>query len=79
MKKVPIYRAKAILSQLIRQAEAGEEIIITRDDAPVIMLKPISPKFSGRKFGAMKGRASTSVSFFEPLSESELILWEGGK
>jgi len=78
-KKVPIYRAKAILSELIREAEAGEEVIITRDNAPVVILRPIVTKQTGRKFGTMKGRARADESFFESLSEEELRLWEGRK
>jgi hypothetical protein len=30
-----------------------------------------------RRFGAMKGRASTTKAFFEPLADQELELWEG--
>ena len=79
MRSIPIYKAKAILSELIREAEAGVEIVITRDDAPVVILKPVTQKENGRKFGAMKGRASAGTSFFDPLDSSELKLWEGEK
>jgi prevent-host-death family protein len=76
MPRVPVFKAKAILSELIRQAEAGEEVVITRDDAPVVVLRPVTQK-GQRRFGSMKGRVFVGDEFFEPLPESELKLWSG--
>jgi prevent-host-death family protein len=39
--------AKAGLSELLRRAEAGEEIIVTRNGDPVAKLGPIRPRTGG--------------------------------
>jgi prevent-host-death family protein len=39
--------AKAQLSDLLRQAEAGQEIIVTRNGEPVARLGPIRPRTGG--------------------------------
>ncbi|MBK7217557.1 MAG: type II toxin-antitoxin system Phd/YefM family antitoxin [Candidatus Promineofilum sp.] len=36
-----IHEAKTNLSKLIRLAEAGEEVIIARDDVPIVRLMPV--------------------------------------
>lgn len=37
-----VAEAKAKLSELIKRAEAGEEVIIARDGAPAVALRPIA-------------------------------------
>lgn len=39
---IPISEAKARLTELVRQAEAGEEILLTRHGRPIVSLKPIT-------------------------------------
>jgi prevent-host-death family protein len=39
--------AKASLSEYLRRAEAGEEIIVTRNGEPVAKLVPIRPRIGG--------------------------------
>ncbi len=68
--------AKTQLSRLIQAAENGDEVVIARRDVPVVRLVPIAPRAKQRKFGAMKGRARTDDSFFEPLAQDELARWE---
>jgi len=41
--KVPISEAKAQLTELVRRAEAGEEVVLTRHGRPVVRLAPIGP------------------------------------
>ena len=43
----------------------------------MVRLAPISSIPHGRKFGAMRGRATVTDAFFEPLPEDELELWKG--
>lgn len=40
---VPVSDAKAQLTDLVRRAEEGEEIILTRHGQPVVALKAIKP------------------------------------
>ena len=76
MKPVNIHEAKTRLSRLVAAAEAGEEVVIARSGKPVARLVPYEAPSVKRRFGSMKGRASTTDAFFEPLPEDELALWE---
>jgi len=80
MTVVKIHEAKTNLSKLIARAEAGEEIVIARDDKPVVKLTAIEPKRKRPQFGAMKGIWPNlpDAFFFDPLPEEELKAWEGG-
>ena len=73
MTVVTIHKAKTELSKLLKRVEAGEEIIIARGDKQIAKLSPAGPL-------AKKLRVPGSMpdSFFDPLSEEELKLWEGG-
>ena len=63
---------------LERLFERGEEVIITRDNKPVARLVSHVQKLPKRGFGSMRGKAWLDESFWEPLPEEELKLWEGG-
>ena len=76
MPTVKIHHAKTHLSRLIEQACEGEEIIIARDDQPLVRLQPLRGKEGQRKPGSMKGKLSIGPEFFEPLPEDELKHWE---
>jgi prevent-host-death family protein len=39
--------AKATLSELLRRAEAGEEILVSRNGQPVARLSPVRPRVGG--------------------------------
>ena len=43
---VAISEAKAQLTDLVRRAEAGEDIILTRHGRPAVQLTPARPKLS---------------------------------
>jgi prevent-host-death family protein len=47
MKVVTAAEAKAGLSDLLRRAEAGEEIVVTRSGVPVAKVVPIRPRTAG--------------------------------
>ena len=76
MTTVTIHAAKTTLSQLIARVEAGEEINLARGKQPVAKLVPLQPARSKRQFGALRGRVTVGLEFFEPLSEEELAAWE---
>jgi prevent-host-death family protein len=38
---IPVSEAKAQLTDLVRRAEAGEEIVLTRHGQPVVRLSPL--------------------------------------
>lgn len=76
MPTVKIHYAKTHLSRLIEQACGGEEIIIARDDQPLVRLQPLRGEKGQRKPGSMKGKLTVGPEFFEPLPEAELKRWE---
>ena len=74
---VTMHKAKTNLSQLVADAEAGEEVIIMRDDIPAVRLVPVGQPKPERKFGALAGKVSVTSAFFDKLPEAELSEWEG--
>lgn len=77
MKRITIHAAKTNLSRLIERACAGEDVVISRGDTPVVRLVPVRVARPKRRFGAMKGKARTTRAFFEPLPAEELAAWYG--
>ncbi len=78
MTTVTIHKAKTQLSKLIEQALRGEEVVIARGKHPVVRLVPYADDQPKRGFGSMKGKVWLDDSFWDPLPEEELKLWEGG-
>ena len=77
MKRIhSVHAAKTNLSKLLERAEAGEEVVIARGKTPVVRLIPVRSAPARRRFGAMRGRARVTASFFEPLPADELDRWE---
>lgn len=75
MSTVPIYQAKAKLSNLIARACAGEVVVISKGNKPAVRLVPVRTA-SERRFGCMRGKAGTGKEFFEPLPTGELEAWD---
>lgn len=74
-----VHQAKTNLSKLIAQAEAGEEVTISRGDKPAVRLVVVAaePDPKPRVPGLWKGRIGFDESFFDPLPDEELALWNG--
>ncbi len=77
MQQVTIHFAKTHLSKLIDAAIGGEDIVIAKGSQPVARLVPI--RRGGFKIGLLKGRLGRGPDFFEPMDETDLDLWEGGR
>ena len=73
---VSVEAAKDQLAKLIKEVEGGGEVVILRDDIPVVRLVLIEKPSQSRCFGSMRGKASVGPEFFEPLPEEELKAWE---
>jgi prevent-host-death family protein len=78
-KFVNLHEAKAHLSELLDRVEAGETVVICRCNKPVAELKPVPPPglTEPRPIGLAKGMGRVLPSFFEPLDEELLALFEG--
>ena len=75
-----VHQAKSQLSKLLAEVESGEEVVIARGSKPVARLVPFEPEKKPRaKAGVWKDRPgfAFSESFFDPLPDDELALWNG--
>ncbi len=77
MATVTVHAAKTQLSKLIRQVEAGEEVVIARGGKPVVRLVALAAEKPRRQPGVLKGKIHVTDAFFEPLPEDEMRYWEG--
>jgi prevent-host-death family protein len=79
MVKATIFEAKTHLSDLVKKAQSGETVIITsgRDRKPVARLEAIKP--TGKKRLGVREDPNFVMpeSFWDPLPEEELRLWNG--
>lgn len=75
-----IFEAKTNLSDLLKQAQKGEIVTITsgRAKTPVARLEALHPA-AKKRLGVLETPGFVlSETFFEPLPEEELELWDGG-
>ncbi len=71
MKTVNIHEAKTNLSALIAAVEAGEEVVISRANKPVVKLVAMESAQKKRQFGLHKGAALyISEDFDAPLPDA---------
>ena len=66
----------------LRRAEAGETLLVTRADRPVIEIKPVTPGDEGqssspRPFGLCSGQFTVPDDFDAPLPEDIIEGFEG--
>jgi prevent-host-death family protein len=73
--QVNVQDAKTRLSELLQRVQNGEEITIAKYGKPIARLVAVN-ELPPREFGFLHG-FSLADSFFEPLPEEELRLWEG--
>lgn len=80
MVSATIFQAKTKLSELIKTAQGGETVIITsgREKTPVARIEPIPAAPKKQRLGLLeKPGFVIPDSFWDPLPEEELRLWEG--
>ena len=70
MTTVNVHEAKTNLSRLLAQVEGSDHC---NGMARLVSCKPKGKP----QFGALKGQREIDDSFFDPLPEDELRLWEG--
>jgi len=71
MTQFNVHIAKAQLSQLIQQALLGEEVIIARDNKPLVKLVALAPSKPKRRIGTAKGLVTIKKDFNKPLKDFE--------
>jgi len=75
MTTVGVHEAKTTLSDLLRRAAAGEEVVITRSGEPVARLVPVGSS-GPRVFGADRGRFEVPDDFDAPLPAEVIAAFE---
>ncbi len=75
-----MFEAKTNLSELVKQAQAGETVVITsgREKTPVARLIPMEPVVKQRLGLLAHLGIEIPDSFWDPLPDEELGLWEEG-
>ena len=71
-----VHVAKTQLSKLIDAALRGEDVVIAKGSQPVVRLVPLPQKRN--LIGALEGKLRAPDGLFDPMSDEELRLWEGG-
>ncbi len=74
-----VHQAKTHFSRLLKEAEAGQEVVVMRGKKPVARLVAIDepatnlsdPSF--RLAGAYRGRMRWDESAFDPMTDKELV------
>ena len=66
---VNMHEAKSSLSQLVKRAEAGEDVIIARNGKPVARLTRIKASAPKLPWGLLKGKIRMMDDFDAPLDE----------
>ncbi len=70
MSKFDIAEAKTRFSDLVRRAMLGEEVIIARDDKPILKLVPLDEPKRFRKPGSGKGQILYIAPDFDATPEA---------
>lgn len=69
MHTVNLDEAKIHLLDLIEEVIGGEEVVITKDDKPLVKLVPISQIRPKPQFGSAEGLITMSEDFDEPMED----------
>ena len=69
MHQFNVAEAKARLSQLVRKALDGEDVVIAKDSKPLVRLVPVRRTTRRRRPGSAKGQVTMSKDFGEPLAD----------
>jgi prevent-host-death family protein len=67
-----VQQAKTNLSRLIKEAQSGKEVIITRGKQPVAKIVPVASAAKKRIPGTLKGQIWSAPDAFDPLTDEEL-------
>lgn len=69
-----VHQAKTHFSRLLKEAEAGQEVIVMRGTKPVAKIVPIVPPTPrGIILGGFEGLVSADDSVFDPLTDEQMV------
>jgi prevent-host-death family protein len=67
-----VHQAKTNLSKLIKEAESGKEVVITRSKKPVAKIVSIDRTSKRPTPDMLKGQIWSAPDAFDPLTDEEL-------
>jgi prevent-host-death family protein len=67
-----VHQAKTNLSRLIKEAQSGKEVVITRGKQPVAKIVPIASAAKRRIPDMLKGQIWSAPDAFDPLTDEEM-------
>jgi prevent-host-death family protein len=67
--QVNVAEAKARLSRLVKQALDGEDVVIAKDNKPLVKLVPVKSTARRRRPGSAKGTVVMGKDFGAPLDD----------
>lgn len=73
---VSVADARNRLSELLRLAEAGENVLITRNGKPVARLVPVPPTRRVVRFGTMRGHIHLKPGWDAPIDIDQFLTGE---
>ncbi|MBI4703493.1 MAG: type II toxin-antitoxin system Phd/YefM family antitoxin [Deltaproteobacteria bacterium] len=78
MIRLNIHQAKTHLSRYLPRIQAGETILLCKRNVPIAEIRPLPAEpTEPRPLGLCKGMFEVPPSFFDPLDEELLDLFEG--
>jgi prevent-host-death family protein len=78
--RLNILEAKNRLSELVRAACAGKEVVIAKNGRPMVRLVPIKAAAGLKGFGSLKSGRGDVDKAFTPAAEREVArLFAGGR
>lgn len=69
MHSVDVSQVELRFAELLRRVQAGEEVIVTRENEPVARIVPASTSTRKPRFGAASGLLTVADDFDEPLDD----------
>jgi len=66
---VNMHEAKSSLSQLVKRAERGEDIVIARNGVPVVRITRLKASKPKLPWGVLRGKIRMLDNFDEPMDE----------
>jgi prevent-host-death family protein len=69
-----VHQAKTHFSRLLKEVEAGQEVIVMRGSKPVAKLVPIEPAVPKRRIaGGFEYLTTPDPSVFAPLTDAQMV------
>ncbi len=75
MRSVNLKEAQAELADLVDEALAGEDVVISREGRPMVRLTPVAAPRRERKFGIDEGKFTVPDDFDAPDPEIERLFY----